>query len=56
MLSVPEGNQKNDFTRRDEEVRAVVWELRRVDSKLLGNKSWVPGDVQQSGSAAALVL
>lgn len=56
MLSVPEGSQKKNVTRREEEVRAVFWELRGVDSNLLRNELWVPKDVGQSGSVAALVL
>ena len=55
-LSVPEGSRKNSLTRRDEEVRAVFWERRGVDSNLLRNELWVPRDVGRSGSAVALVL
>lgn len=51
-----EDSQKNNLTRRKEEVGAVFWELRDVDSNLLRNELWVPRDVWQGGSVAALVL
>lgn len=56
MLLMAEDSQKNNLTRRKEEVGAVFWELRDVDSNLLRNELWVPRDVWQGGSVAALVL
>lgn len=56
VLLMAEGSQNNNLTRRKEEVGAVFWELRDVDSDLLRNELWVPRNVWQGGSVAALVL